>query len=108
MYPPFCRLLLYTLSHENEPLLIRAADALGQYLREFSETLDSDGFLTVLGPVPAPLAKLKDRYRYHCMVKYSGAVSVKQLMHRSAKQMESWIQSEKVQISVDFDPQNMM
>jgi primosomal protein N' (replication factor Y) len=108
MYPPFCRLLLYTLSHENEPLLIRAADALGQYLREFSETLDSNGFLTVLGPVPAPLAKLKDRYRYHCMVKYSGAVSVKQLMHRSAKQMESWIQSEKVQISVDFDPQNMM
>ena len=107
-YPPFCRLLLFTLSHENEGLLMRASDALAQYLRTVGAEISTHSSFQVLGPVKAPIAKLKDRYRYHCMVKYSGDLSLKELMHRIAKQMESWIQSEKVTVSVDFDPQNMM
>jgi primosomal protein N' (replication factor Y) len=107
-YPPFCRLLLFTLSHEKEEVLMRGASALAQYLRVFAESVTEHSSFQVLGPVRAPIAKLKDRYRYHCMVKYSGDFSLKELMHRTAKHMEGWIQTEKVTVSVDFDPQNMM
>jgi primosomal protein N' (replication factor Y) len=107
-YPPYCRLLLVNLSHEQRGLLVQASEAAGRWLREYGTQHAAHTLFEVLGPTPAPLAKLKDRYRYQCMVKYNRDFSIKAMLNGFAAQMSSWMTDEQLHIQLDIDPQMMM
>ena len=91
-YPPFGSLLLVEAAAAGEDdarsLAGRAAAA-----AEGSE-------VTVLGPAPAPLERLRGRYRYHVLVKAKDLQPLLQLGER--------LQAEEPRLSVTVDPQNML
>ncbi|MCD1257904.1 primosomal protein N' [Paenibacillus athensensis] len=64
--------------------------------------------LTVLGPVASPLSRIKDRYRFQCVVKYRGDVPAPELVAQAMTLFEEQSAKEKLQISVDVDPQYLM
>lgn len=65
-YPPFKRLVLITLSSEDEQLAYESARELSsKLLGAFRETQN----VQILGPSPAPIARVKGRYRFHILVK---------------------------------------
>lgn len=121
-YPPFCDLILITLSHEQIPLLIRAGESLADNIRTLwrkhqlqessmqrtHEPATGGRNLEVLGPVASPIPRIKDRYRFQCMVKYRGDQTVVELLQRALADMEDMVHKHKLQISVDVDPQVMM
>ncbi|MFC0216064.1 primosomal protein N' [Paenibacillus chartarius] len=111
-YPPYARLINITLSHEEVPRLMRISDALAQRLKEqalAARQSGEDGFtFDVLGPVAAPIARIKDRYRFRCMVKYRGDAVASRIVRRSVAAFEEQMAKEKLQISVDVDPQLLM
>lgn len=107
-YPPFCRLVLIHISHEDLGTLVGAAENLGQYLREYIERLASAGQCSVLGPAPSPMAKLKDRYRYQCLIKYKEDFLVLPMLRQIDGWMESWVRQKEVRISIDVDPYMLM
>ncbi|MBB3110470.1 primosomal protein N' (replication factor Y) [Paenibacillus phyllosphaerae] len=113
-YPPFCRLILITLSHEQLPLVIAAGEKLASMLRasaeeELSATLFDQGggsrFMEVLGPVASPIPRMKDRYRFQCMVKYRGNIDAAGLVSAAAAKLSKPQDKMQVLISVDVDPQ---
>jgi primosomal protein N' (replication factor Y) len=126
-YPPFHRLILVTLSHEQVPFLVRTAEAFAIRLRELAKdaerqaasrtVLALDGFdnqpeehffMEVLGPVASPISKIKDRYRFQCVVKYRGEPYAAALVSRAVAHFEEQAAKEKLLISVDVDPQYLM
>lgn len=107
-YPPFHRLVLITLSHEQIPLLMRTAEALATRLKELAKELYPDTPIEILGPVASPIARIKDRYRFQCMIKYRGEASISGLVQRAVAGFEELERQQKLTISVDVDPQVLM
>ena len=68
----------------------------------------AEHYMEVLGPVPSPIARLKDRYRYQCMVKYRGELPVTEWIRKALESVIDNAVKEKLQISVDVDPQSLM
>jgi primosomal protein N' (replication factor Y) len=115
-YPPYSRLILITLSHEQVQFLIRSAEALANRLRELAESVypvhsgkERDHSMSILGPVASPMARLKDRYRFQCMVKYRGdRQAALRVVQQSVSSLDEAAAKHKLQISVDVDPQLLM
>lgn len=63
LYPPFCDLLRFTVSGETES---RAADAAAALRSAAARSFGEDG---LIGPAPAPIYKVNNRYRLHIYLK---------------------------------------
>jgi primosomal protein N' (replication factor Y) len=115
-YPPYGRLLSVTFSHESVPMLLSTGERFASSLRKraiaegISNEFDSRGSaaIEVLGPVSSPIARLKDRYRFQCMVKYRGGVDASRLTSQVLAEMGDAVKRSGVLISVDVDPQMML
>jgi primosomal protein N' (replication factor Y) (superfamily II helicase) len=115
-YPPYCRLILVTLSHEQLPLLLRLAEnyalnlqGKARQLRWYGslDKLSTDA-LDLLGPVASPLPRLKGRYRFQCIIKWRGAIDAIGLAKQVAEELEDSVRDTGLQISIDVDPQMLM
>lgn len=115
-YPPYCRLILVTLSHEQLPLLLRMAEnyalniqGKARQLRWYG-SLDklTEDVLDLLGPVASPIPRLKGRYRFQCMIKWRGSIDVIGLVRQVAEELEDSVRDTGLQISIDVDPQMLM
>ncbi|MBI1363214.1 MAG: primosomal protein N' [Proteobacteria bacterium] len=93
-FPPFGRLTALILSGPREGEVITC----GQHLaRQFPQ---ADG-LRLLGPAPAPIARVRDKYRYRLLVRSS------QPAHALVKHwLESTPVPKGVRIDIDVDPQS--
>ncbi|MBC1466362.1 primosomal protein N' [Listeria welshimeri] len=64
-YPPFYYLTMINVSDENKMKAIRTIQEMAQFLRG---KLGPDA--VVLGPVPSTITRIKNKYRYQCIIKY--------------------------------------
>ncbi|GIP36732.1 primosomal protein N' [Paenibacillus sp. J31TS4] len=110
-YPPYCRLILVTFAHEQVPLLVRTAEGFASRLKEraaASRGLQGAAAMEVLGPVASPISRIKDRYRFQCMIKYRGDARVTDWIREAAAAYDDLVRKENMQISIDVDPQLLM
>lgn len=61
-YPPFADLFTFTISGMEEGAVLRAASNVREHLRHVLPSAE------VLGPAPAPILKLNNRYRYRVLL----------------------------------------
>jgi primosomal protein N' (replication factor Y) len=94
-YPPFTSLARILITSEDEEQAIREAMLLAR-------SCTHDG-VTVIGPAPAPLSRLKNRFRWHILLK--GALS-----HILAAAQEAAEASRNAQshIVIDVDPYSLL
>ena len=64
-YPPFADLFTLTVSGTEEGTVLRAAAGVRERLRSL---FAQDAAVEVLGPAPAPVLKLNNRFRYRCVL----------------------------------------
>lgn len=90
--PPFGRQIALILSGKDEKQVAHAAQILRKNFPEHADT-------QILGPAAAPLAKLRDKYRYRLLVKGTGHLH---------KTVTSWLSAtpipKSVRVIVDVDP----
>ncbi|WP_123039961.1 primosomal protein N' [Cohnella candidum] len=115
-YPPYGRLISVTFTHESVPMLLSTGEMFARLMRERAASMglgsaaqpgDRPG-MDVLGPVPSPIPRLKDRYRFQCMVKYRGEIDASAMTARVLQEMGDNAKRSGVQIGVDVDPQMML
>ena len=58
----------------------------------------------LLGPIPAPLAMLRGRRRFSCLIKSADWQSVRALYHEAARQQCAG----RLRLFLDLDPVNML
>ncbi|TFE03544.1 primosomal protein N' [Jeotgalibacillus sp. R-1-5s-1] len=101
-YPPFYYLSLITLSHEN---VNKVAAVCSEIAGILERNLSNQAI--VLGPVASPIARIQNKYRYQCIVKYKNEPELKPLLK---KIMDQYASSGKdaVTIQIDVQPYMMM
>jgi primosomal protein N' (replication factor Y) len=107
-YPPFTHVIRVTLLHEKEERVIKAAHSLTEYLR--LGILDSEnGYndLVILGPSPAILARLKNKFRWQVLVKGKRLESLRIFLHQGVQKYAQDSLSQGVQLNIEIDPLSM-
>lgn len=82
LYPPFSKIIRFLISSENEILSIESGNKIHELLfnllKEFNikvsnldqqQVIDSQRTISILGPCPALISKIKNKYRYHIVLK---------------------------------------
>ncbi|WP_117169757.1 primosomal protein N' [Paraliobacillus sediminis] len=102
-YPPYYFLTLVTVSHPNELKAMEVTKTITQLLIKH---LSSQ--VRVLGPTPSPITRIKDRYRYQCMIKYKNEPEQRRVLQRVLAYYEKDIQKNELLIQIDLQPYQLM
>lgn len=104
-YPPFARLVHLRLEGTNAAAVARRAVDLGGDLRRVADSLPTGSAVEILGPVAAPIAKLRNWYRWQILLKGSRSHTLLEM----ARQAADWVpRSKGTRLQIDVDPYNML
>ncbi|TFE02710.1 primosomal protein N' [Jeotgalibacillus salarius] len=101
-YPPFYYISLITLSHEN----VNKAAGVCNEIADILKSRLSDQSI-ILGPVASPIARIQDKYRYQCIIKYKHEPELKTLLKKILDQYSD-TGKDAVTIHIDVQPYIMM
>ena len=103
-YPPFSRMINITVSGTGKELAEKGAARLGQQARRLADGSNYKGRLTVIGPMEAPLGKVRGRYRRQLLVRGKQV----RALHAFVRQLIEGADIAGCEIRVDVDPMNFM
>jgi len=98
-YPPFVKLGLVRASFPRD------FESGQEMLMELARALRGVAGVKVLGPAPAPIAVMRDRRRFNCLLKAADWPSIRQSY---AKALRAVGTSSKLRLQLDLDPVDMM
>lgn len=102
-YPPYVYLALITVSHQNHVKAVQITSRIAQLLLK---VVGKDTI--VLGPTPSPIARMKDRYRYQCMIKYKNEPELRSTIKKVMDLYADEMRKEDLSITVDMQPYHLM
>ncbi|WP_270996841.1 primosomal protein N' [Listeria seeligeri] len=101
-YPPFYYLTMINVSDENEMKAIRTIQEMVNFLRG---KLGPEA--VILGPVPSTIARIKNKYRYQCIIKYKIEPNLKQELKTLITHYQK-DQQKGLTINIDVQPYVLM
>ncbi|MFE7061950.1 primosomal protein N' [Sutcliffiella sp. NPDC057660] len=102
-YPPFYYLALVTVTHEELTKVVTVTERITSYL---GGQLSREA--VILGPVSSPIARIKDRYRYQCIIKYKREPNLHHALKSVVEKYQSQMDQEKLAIHIDLNPYMLM
>ncbi len=106
-FPPVTRLAAITLTGKELEPVLETAGGLSGILRR-KRHLDIHAGCTVLGPMPAPLSRLRGRWRQRILVRGETPGPLHSLLRDSLDEYESRTFPSSVRVTVDVDPLDLM
>ena len=100
-YPPFQRLLRVVVGAEEKSVASSIASILAQRAEAPCDALG----ITILGPAPAPVEKVRNFWRFHILFKAKSAAKLQNLMLRLKREVAT---ERNARIVFDLDPQDML
>lgn len=97
-FPPFAQLALVRFEGMSESHVRDEATRIARIARAQSSSVE------ILGPAPAPIARIQNRYRYRFMIRAASRAPLREALLRA---LRTKIDS-KVRLSIDIDPQNLL
>jgi len=94
--PPFHRLISLIISGKNENLIMKLATNIKLKLPKIQE-------VNILGPVLAPITKLRQKYRCRILIRYPKKLFIQKYLSQSLNKIKI---SEGIKLEVDVDPVN--
>ncbi|MCL4134315.1 UNVERIFIED_CONTAM: hypothetical protein GTU68_010390 [Idotea baltica] len=102
-YPPYGHLGRIVVRSEIESRGQQMADSLASELQLSNDALNRD--VRVLGPAPAPVEKLRGKYRFHMLLFSNQPLAIQAVVSRVQTVVKPM---DKVQWIIDIDPQDML
>lgn len=100
-YPPFTHLINITIKGKDGGRVVRAAEKLGDKIREKSPLSST----SVLGPAPSPLPKIRGEHRWQIVLKGKKPSKLHELLKLSLKDFSI---PQGVKLRIDVDPIGML
>jgi primosomal protein N' (replication factor Y) len=107
-YPPFSRLINCRIEGTSQRRSMRAAQEMGQWGARLLKEMPYGEEIEILGPSPAPLAKLKGKYRYHMLIKGKRANPLHRFVKELVEEMNRRWGRGEIGLSIDVDPISVM
>ena len=96
--PPFGKLAAIIVSGANQDMTEKTAILLGQ-------TAPNNDYISTLGPAPAPIYMLRNKYRYRLLLKTTKNIKIQSVIKEWLKRVQA---PNNVRIEVDIDPYSFM
>ena len=96
--PPFGKLAAIIVSGTNQDITEKTAILLGQ-------TAPNNDYISTLGPAPAPIYMLRNKYRYRLLLKTSKNIKIQAVIKEWLRRVQA---PANVRIEVDIDPYSFM
>ncbi len=106
LYPPFRALALLRMAARDEDRLMEAGAILAERLRRLAGSLKTAD-LAILGPAPAPIARLRGHYRARILLKAPNSEALEAFLH-AAEARGALDPLAGVGHRLDIDPSNLM
>ncbi|GAB4140445.1 replication restart helicase PriA [Thermopirellula anaerolimosa] len=105
-YPPFAQVVRFVVQAVREQSARLAAQNLSERIRQgWSQASDGEALFRLLGPAPAPLAKLRGRFRYHFQIQTSHGERLREVIRAVMNDVKL---PEEIAWTVDVDPIDML
>ncbi|MBW1719685.1 MAG: primosomal protein N' [Deltaproteobacteria bacterium] len=108
-YPPFGRLINLRFSGRKKAQICDTTGNVARLAKKLAKGIKSTGGsqVEVLGPAPAPRAKIKDRYRWQILLKSSSLADLRALCTGLLSRKADMVPS-SVRMEVDVDPYSLL
>ena len=101
-YPPFCDIILIGLTSTNLKEIEEESNKIYEFLKS---NLNEEEF-NVLRPMPAPIDKIQNRYRWRIIIKGNMTNKANEVLNKALK--EFYKQNKKqTRVVIDVNPNNM-
>jgi len=104
MYPPFARLAMVRIEGAEPQIVRRAAEAVAKSLAQDSTP---EG-IRVLGPAPAPIERIKQRYRWQVMIKSRELKPMRAAIAAMRAAVGPSAERDDIYLAIDIDPVRML
>ncbi|MBI2342322.1 MAG: primosomal protein N' [Deltaproteobacteria bacterium] len=100
LYPPFGRLVLVKIEGANE-------QNVEKYSHAIVNSINIPPDVLILGPSPAPLTKVRGKFRWHFLIKSKDIKKLKAVTEQISG-LQNANKPKGIKVSVDVDPVNML
>lgn len=104
-YPPFLHLVRVVMSGFQETAVRQGAEMLGRYLAKY---LPEGGNCEILGPAPAFLERIKNRWRWQIVLKGQTVAMLREIIQLATSDFEQNHQRKGLRLNIDVDPLGML
>ncbi len=101
IYPPYCDIISLLVSSENQSTALDAANEVLSNIKTAAQNEFSDVKIIALGPAPAVMPKVNNKYRYTLLIKCKNSKRTRDLIRKAI----SANISKDASISVDVNPE---
>jgi len=105
-YPPFHKLVALRIQSPDLDKVKITAQQLLQRAQQLKEKFSAFAGIEVLGPAAAPIAKLRNQFRYHLLLKCAQPRALNQFVKKLVGNSK-WI-TKQTKVIVDIDPLNLL
>ena len=107
-FPPHCKLLLARLTGEKEERVVARAKRLGGLLRDAIARSNVYRSLSILGPVPSPIERIQDRYRWQVAIRGQDSALMRRMLRQCLAVFEKDKGRSGVVLTLDMDPMDLL
>ena len=104
LFPPYVRLALIHIQGEEEEMVSDGALNVARFCRDL---IKKDGGLELLGPMPAPIERLRRKYRRQILIKSANMTALHQLLSQLDERKTNLLAA-GCSLAIDVDPENML
>ena len=104
-YPPYCDIILIDMSAKNLEEIKKVSKDLHQYLK--NRVINERFGLLLYSPVPSPIDKIKDRYRWRMIIKCKYDDRVNSLLKDTLEEFIS-MKTYTARVNIVLNPDNML
>ncbi|MBC7766350.1 MAG: hypothetical protein H7Y41_07700, partial [Hyphomonadaceae bacterium] len=102
-----CHLVVLIVSGRDEEVVRDTIVEAGLMIKQQVFLAKNEKFpVLYLGPLPAPVAKIKNQLRFRLMIKCNATAEIRALLHTVLIEMRKKVQNKAISIQIDFNPVN--
>jgi len=106
LYPPFTHAATILLQCKDESSLVNSANALAAELQVHNKEKYPN--VQIRGPVPAPLAKIKGKFRWHFLLRSEKHEDLRGIIQSSINSAPGYVTRGTVELIVDIDAMTVL
>ncbi len=107
-YPPFSRLINMRIDATSQKRSAKAAEEMGEWGRRLVKMRSYGTGIEILGPSPAPLVKLKGKYRYQMLIKGKQVNPLHRFVEELLGETKKRWPARGINLTIDVDPITVM
>ncbi|MGI9140756.1 MAG: replication restart helicase PriA [Gemmatimonadaceae bacterium] len=106
-YPPFVRLANIVFSAVEENAAMELAVSAGEWMSQLLVAGQVEG-ITLVGPAPCPIERIKNRFRWHLLLKSSQPGTLTRALRFFAERYDPAMATAQRRITIDRDPVSLL